>query len=179
VLGYLASQEPGSLPPFVVFSEVDDLDVLRACFERGAADFIRKPFSKGELLVKIERLLSPRADFSEGLCDRWLKVDAATMRAECHGAQSDLLTAKEFQILNLIRTAPRNRLPRREIVRKVWGEVKVVPKTFDVHLFNLRRKLEPLGVRIQFHPPGDYALSFAGRSAVQPRAYEGKSLDLR
>ena len=44
--------------PFIVVSSVDEIDALRLCFSKGALDYLIKPFTKNELLVKIEKALS-------------------------------------------------------------------------------------------------------------------------
>lgn len=148
--------------PFLVISSLDDTEALRRCFAKGALDYITKPFGKGELLVKTECILarSPATPASPYATPQGLRIDPSTMRVHHGDTTSSLLTAKEFQILSLLQQAPKHTVSRSEIVQKVWGNVKVGSKTLDVHIFNLRRKLNPIQVEISFGPPNQYRLSF-------------------
>ncbi len=149
--------------PFIVVSSLDDTDALRKCFAKGALDYITKPFGKGELLVKTEFILNrpgSQANSSPYSRPRGLRIDPSTMRVHHGEATSALLTAKEFQILSLLQEAPQHAVSRNEIVQKVWGNVKVGSKTLDVHIFNLRRKLNPIQVEISFGPPNQYKLAY-------------------
>jgi DNA-binding response OmpR family regulator len=149
--------------PFLVISSLDDTEALRKCFAKGALDYITKPFGKGELLVKTEFILN-RSNASSGPYSSpapgGLRIDPSTMRAHYGDSTSALLTAKEFQILSLLQQAPQNMVTRNDIVKKVWGNVKVGSKTLDVHIFNLRRKLNPIRVEISFGPPNQYKLTY-------------------
>ena len=64
-----------------------------------------------------------------------------------------------LQIFSLLFQAKGQPLSREEVKVKVWGDVNVSPKTFDVHLFHLRKKLRALGIEIRFNPLGGYFLS--------------------
>lgn len=55
------------------------------------------------------------------------------------------LTFKEFKILGLFINTPEHSLSRQNLISSLWTDVKVGPKTLDVHLFNLRRKIRPKG----------------------------------
>jgi DNA-binding winged helix-turn-helix (wHTH) protein len=54
--------------------------------------------------------------------------------------------------------SPVRSVNRKDILKKVWGATSVHPKTVDVHLYNLRRKLDPLGFQITSHGPGQWKL---------------------
>lgn len=55
------------------------------------------------------------------------------------------LTFKEFKILGLFMSDPGRPVSRQLLISTLWADVKVGPKTLDVHLFNLRRKIRPKG----------------------------------
>lgn len=139
--------------PFIVVSSVDDLDALRLCFKYGARDYITKPFGKSELIVKIERILGETASR-----ENTIAVNPTSLTVLYRGKHSSALTSKEFQIVSQLREAPGNRRTREELTLGVWGDTNVGPKTLDVHLANLRRKLEPIGVRLEFVSPNSYQL---------------------
>ncbi len=138
--------------PFIVVSSVDDIDALRFCFNHGAVDYITKPFGRSELVVKVERFFSN----SGGIND--VVVDLTTLSVVFSKVRSESLTSKEFQIMSLLQQNGSRGLSRSDIIGAVWGQVKVSSKAFDVHLFNLRRKLAPLGIEIRFSEIGGYFL---------------------
>lgn len=144
--------------PFLVVSSIDDLDALRLCYERGALDYITKPFSKNELLVKVERcLIGLRGELGKGEYDD-LVLDPTFLSATRRGITISNLTMKEMQILSLLRHARHNTILRQDIMSKVWGKISVSAKTLDVHMFNLRRKIVVLGLEIKHIPPCSYTL---------------------
>lgn len=140
--------------PLVVVSSADDTEMLKECFDCGAWDYLTKPFGKAELLFKIERIL---ADSGKELCPWTLETGSLTLQRG--GRKTEMLTSKEFQILSILMHASNQILSREEIVERVWSSVHVSPKTLDVHLFKLRRKIAPLNVAIEFLPPHFYLLA--------------------
>jgi DNA-binding response OmpR family regulator len=133
--------------PFIVVSSIDDLDVLRACFEEGARDYLTKPFSKNELIVKVQRILGPpQAKEQFELDPMTLRVKKSDSGAEAGFAQ---LTARELQIFSVLRKNIQNGVSRKDLLKQVWSDTAVTTKTLDVHLFNIRRKLSKIGIEIK------------------------------
>jgi len=143
--------------PFIVVSSIDDLDALRLCYEKGAADYITKPFGRGELIVKVERILSPHPA-SNATAGGLFLLDPKSLTVSRAERTSDSLTSKEFQLLAILHDAQNNTLTRDEMIEQLWGKVKVTSKTLDVHLSNLRRKVEPLGLEIIHVFPNSYRI---------------------
>lgn len=138
--------------PLMVISSIDDLDALRFCYQQGASDYMTKPFAKNELLIRIERVL-------ENFQTESLVLNPTFLSATRQG-KSSRLTSKEFQILSLLKQAPNRKLKREDITRDIWGDMLVGDRTLNVHLANLRRKLEPLAIKIHFCPPDSYILEY-------------------
>ncbi len=142
---------------FIVVSSIDDLDVLRACFEHGASDYLTKPFTRNELIVKTERIF-------ERLEKRTLLFKIDTVRSKLKGP-NDVeiqLTAKELQIFIILFDSGGRPVLRNKILKDIWGDINVTPKTLDVHLFHLRKKLSPLFLEIHYHGKEGYSLSGDG-----------------
>jgi DNA-binding response OmpR family regulator len=147
----------GQLPlpvglPLIVVSSLAHEDDLRTCFQFGACDYLVKPFHQSELVVKLERCLT------RGGADRICDLDPLTMTLSRSGKISSVLTSREAQIVSVLLAAGGRTVARSDLLRKVWGNIVVSPKTLDVHLFNLRRKAESIGVEIEFLPPGSFML---------------------
>lgn len=68
------------------------------------------------------------------------------------------MTGREMQILAFLDSGPNKGARRSEIVSEAWKNTRIVSKTFDVHIFNLRRKLAALMLDIEFIKPDIYAV---------------------
>jgi len=99
-----------------------------------------------------------------------LSIDPVTFTACCGELKSRPLTSKEFQILNLLRQANQHSLSRGELVRGIWGNLKVSANSLDVHLFNLRRKIHPLDLEILFRSPNIYTLRLREDSLAEAKS---------
>ncbi|MFZ4712453.1 MAG: response regulator transcription factor [Bacteriovoracaceae bacterium] len=125
--------------PYLVVSAVIDVDALRYCFEEGAVDYLTKPFHVNELQVKIERFFNLR--------DQKI-ADQKKQNPLTESFINTKLTYKESKIIALLMKEMNSYVARKDIIETVWNSVNVHPKTLDVHLYNLRRKIDPLGFQI-------------------------------
>ncbi|MBL6991857.1 MAG: winged helix-turn-helix domain-containing protein [Bacteriovoracaceae bacterium] len=136
---------------FIVVSCLDDLDLLRFCFQKGAKDYIIKPFKKNEIIVKIERSLPCNLDThkfenlndDDNIIEKWDLND---------------LTQKEMNMLKFFLKSKNKIVYRSEIVESIWKNIKVHPKALDVHLHNLRKKISKTGLQIRSCPTGGWTL---------------------
>jgi DNA-binding response OmpR family regulator len=133
--------------PIVVVSCAEEPEILRKCFDNGAADYLTKPFSLNELRVKINRLLC-RAPATYFEPDNNFLLDARTFEMHVNGKVSPTLTQKEFQIMALLKDAPNATLDKAALNSLLQGLKQVGPKALDVHLVNLRRKLAKVNYQI-------------------------------
>ncbi len=160
-LDFLASPDAHQLVrcPFIVVSSLDHQQTLRQCFNEGALDYLTKPFTAAELVVKVERLLQQRksASSKDENGAGGIELDAAKLRVKW-GTQDARLTAKELQIFSILHTAVGTAVSRRRLQAEVWGDAKVSHKSLDVHIFHLRRKLEKLGLQIECDLNGGFRL---------------------
>lgn len=136
--------------PFMVVSSIDDIDAIRYCFKEGALDYLTKPIKKNELLVKVENILSG------GTSRVVINTDQKNLTLD--GRKINNLTSKQLQVLSLFLQSPVRTVNRTDILKKVWGSTSVHPKTVDVHLYNLRRKLNTYGYLIRSEGGGKWSL---------------------
>jgi DNA-binding response OmpR family regulator len=139
--------------PFIIVSVNDEVEMLRLCFEYGAIDYLTKPFNKNQLLIKIEHFFSQKAEHQQTQPNQEFKLDHYHMTLSSGDRQFQNLTPKEFNILSLLLDAPSRRLTRENIYESLWNSSKVSAKTIDVHLSNLRRKIQTSGLTIRFEQP--------------------------
>ena len=141
-----ASRVDPALPVILVSGRGSELDRLRG-FERGADDYVPKPFSYRELLARIRALLR-RADARSArgtLRAGELTVDPLARAVHLAGEPVQL-SAKEFSLLYALATEPARVFSKGELLRDVWGYLTPgATRTLDTHACRLRKKLAGTG----------------------------------
>ena len=121
-------------------------------FELGADDYVTKPFSPRELVLRISAVLRRRFADSDGeqvLEHGSIRLDTARHRCTVDGAEAPL-TAKEFDLLRELMSRPGRVVTREALLERVWGsDVTVTPRTIDTHLKRLREKLGRAGESVE------------------------------
>jgi DNA-binding response OmpR family regulator len=115
----------------------------------GADDYLCKPFAFAELLARVRALVRRREQPSRlFLTYGDVSIDLVAHRAQRAGRPLEL-TAKELMLLSYFLRHPGRVLARQQIYENVWDEAfDTSSNTFEVHLKELRRKLEALGPRL-------------------------------
>jgi DNA-binding response OmpR family regulator len=115
----------------------------------GADDYLCKPFAFEELLARARALIRRyRDDENMVLVYQDVRVDLVAQRAQRAGHALEL-TAKELGLLAFLLNHPGEILSRTRIYGQVWGQdYDFVSNTLDVHIKELRRKLETRGSRL-------------------------------
>jgi two-component system, OmpR family, response regulator RegX3 len=135
-------RERSRVPIIVVSARGEEVDRVVG-LELGADDYVVKPYGLRELLARIRAVLR-RAEpaGADGLSHvDGLEVDPRTRRATVDGREL-ALTPKEFDLLALLAADPGAAVARDRIFAQVWGTRWYgSPKTIDVHVAALRRKL--------------------------------------
>ncbi|MGJ9425438.1 response regulator [Nesterenkonia halotolerans] len=110
----------------------------------GADDYVSKPFSPRELMLRVRAMLRrPRTNSGDTqlLESGDLRVDVAGREVHLRGDPVDL-TRTEFDVLTALLSEPGVALSRRDLINKVWGDQWFGdPHLVDVHVGHLRRKL--------------------------------------
>jgi DNA-binding response OmpR family regulator len=130
-------------PLLVVSGRTAELDRLRG-FDRGADDYVLKPFSYSELLARVHALL--RRTQGRRASGRWrvggLVVDTTGRAAYLHGTRIPL-SQKEFALLRMLGTEPYRVFTKLELLRAIWGHERLgTTRTLDSHACRLRNKLQ-------------------------------------
>ena len=115
-----------------------------AGFEKGADDYVSKPFSRIELVLRVQPLLrraTASADQGTELTEGPFFFDLVGVQLQINGEPMDL-TLLEFKLLHLLATRKGETVERDIILREVWGySGDVRTRTLDTHVKRLREKL--------------------------------------
>ena len=115
-----------------------------AGLELGADDYVVKPFSAPEVVARVRAQLRRAQGFDEAseqsLRVGVVEVDLASRRCRVDERPVEL-TRREFDLLARLMQAPARVYTRDELLELVWGSAYLSPKTVDVHVAGLRRKL--------------------------------------
>jgi two-component system copper resistance phosphate regulon response regulator CusR len=142
-------RQAGGRTPVLFLTARDAVSDRVRGLDGGADDYLCKPFAFEELLARV-RSLTRRPDGRAGtvLAHGDVRLDLATQRAERAGKRLDL-TAKEQALLALFLRHPGEVLSRTRIYEQVWGDAyDGLSNTLEVHVMELRRKLEAHGPRL-------------------------------
>jgi DNA-binding response OmpR family regulator len=114
--------------------------------DRGANDYITKPFSFAEMLARVRaNLRGPRQRAASVLEAGGIRADLLTRRVT-HDGRDVHLTAREFELLAHLLRHPDQVLSREQLLNAVWGfEFDPGTKVLDVYIGYLRRKLRDDG----------------------------------
>jgi len=135
-------------PVLVLTARAEEADVVMG-FDRGADDYVTKPFSTAELLARVRALL--RRANGHGEVERrlpvWRFADVEVNPASgtvLRDGTPVTLTPKEFDLLVALLRRRGAVAARSELLAEVWGyaNANIETRTVDVHVAELRRKLE-------------------------------------
>lgn len=137
------------VPVIMLTAKGEDMDKIMG-FECGADDYVTKPFNVLELKARIKALLRRAAkrgsdsyrDPEETVCAGHILLDRTSRSVKREGLDVEL-TAREFDLLELLMSHPGRVYSREKLLDLVWGyEYQGDYRTVDVHIRRLREKVE-------------------------------------
>jgi len=142
-------RQSGGEAPIIFLTARDEVNDRVMGLDSGADDYLCKPFAFAELLARVRALVRRHErPSSVVLIQGDVSIDLVAQRAQRAGRVLEL-TAKELALLSFFLRHPRQVLTRKQIYENVWdGDFDTSSNTFEVHLKELRRKLETLGPRL-------------------------------
>lgn len=138
--------------PIVFLTAKDTENDMLHGFNVGADDYISKPYSIREVIVRIKALLRRAAAnqvSTKGIIGyQTLTMDTIKKKTLIDGEEIQL-TKKEFEILKLLLSNLGQVFSREEMLSRIWtDEVYVLDRTIDVNITRLRKKIGPYGKNI-------------------------------
>ena len=140
-----------SIPVIMLTAKAEEIDRIVG-FELGADDYLTKPFSPRELVLRIQavlRRLQQPHDQTTVLRSTGLVIDPERHRVEVMGDEVQL-TATEFRLLSYLASRTGRVQTREILLDEVWGyPYEGYARTVDTHVRRLRKKLGPLKDKIE------------------------------
>ncbi len=138
-------REHGPVPVIMLTARGDEEDRVLG-LETGADDYVTKPFSPRELVLRVDSVLrraraAVPADGAGPLSGGGLSLDPAARQA-CRDGRGLALTLREFDLLAFLLRHPGKAFGREELMREVWGWDFGDLSTVTVHIRRLRGKVE-------------------------------------
>lgn len=140
-------REFSSVPIIMLTAKGEDMDKILG-LEYGADDYITKPFNILEVKARIKAIMRrARKEEKKEIPDKTLVI--GELKLDCEGRRVFIggreinLTAKEFDVLELLAKNPNKVYSRENLLNLVWGyEYPGDVRTVDVHIRRLREKIE-------------------------------------
>jgi two-component system, OmpR family, response regulator ResD len=130
--------------PIVMLTALGEAEDRIAGLEVGADDYVTKPFSPRELVLRIDSVLRRASAHSAAaavLCAGSITVDTHARRVTRDGAEL-ALTVRELDLLTFLLANPGRAFNRGELMQQVWGWTYGDQSTVTVHVRRLREKIE-------------------------------------
>ena len=142
-----------NIPVIMVTAKSEEIDRIVG-LELGADDYIVKPFSPREVVLRVQAVLRRLTSQVIEKNDSWitvqdLQIDIEKRKVVCCNEETEL-TATEFELLVTLTKSPGRVFSRSILMNQVWGQDYYgVDRTVDTHMSRLRRKLSSCGEMIQ------------------------------
>jgi DNA-binding response OmpR family regulator len=142
-------------PIIMLTAKTADEDIIQG-LSLGADDYIAKPFSVTELVLRVKAVLrrSGAGQSQDGritLSDEF-EIDSRNLSGRRQG-RAVTFTRREMDILEYLYRHSDRAVPREELLHKIWGyapSLNIETRTVDIHIAKLRRKIEPLPAEPSF-----------------------------
>lgn len=146
-----ADAELAKIPVLMLTAKSDVKDRVKG-LETGAEDYVAKPFSPKEVVLRVQALLKrlrSGSTVSNTLESGGIVLDKSSLSARLDGTRLDLTTT-EFKLLTAFLNNPARTLGRDILLRDVWGYASGADtRTVDTHIRRLREKLGPHADRLE------------------------------
>lgn len=135
------------IPILMVTARNEDIDLIRG-FDRGADDYIKKPFNPNELVARVkahiaryDRLVQRDQEKKEIRVGS-LVIDQEARRVYVNGVEK-IFTAKEFDLLSFLAIHPNQVFTKEHLFERIWGIDAIGDtSTVTVHIRKIREKIE-------------------------------------
>lgn len=136
-------RDKSDVPIIMLTARDDDLDKITG-LETGADDYMTKPFNTMELIARIKAIHRRVQKSDSGprvISAGPIVLDRNLQKVTVENREVDL-TTREFQLLEALMSHPGRIFAREKLFEMIWGEEGFDTRTIDVHVRNIREKIE-------------------------------------
>jgi len=134
-------------PIIMLTAKTSDDDIIQG-LSLGADDYVAKPFSVAQLVLRIQAVLRRAKVTAEQenqiQLDNETYIDTRNLNGKRKGKELSF-TRREVELLQYLKSHAERPVPREELLTKIWGYAKdldIETRTVDIHIAKLRRKIE-------------------------------------
>ena len=133
-------------PIIMLTAKTSDEEIIQG-LTLGADDYVPKPFSIQQLLLRIEAVLRRSQvgiEQARTICLRNVEIDTENLSGKI-GTEDLSFTRREIELLSYLAQHPDRPISREELLTKVWGYARnldIETRTVDIHIAKIRRKIE-------------------------------------
>ncbi len=134
------------VPIFMLTACAEDSQKLKG-LELGADDYICKPFSAPELMLRVKNFLNR---FAKEQPEPGLLLNPNEYNVSYQGQKVEL-TRSEFELIGMLQKSPNQAFTREQILNGIYQDYRIVSdRTVDTHIKNLRKKLKTISADHEF-----------------------------
>ncbi len=148
-------QQDSDLAIIMLTAKNMDEDIIQG-LALGADDYVSKPFSIAQLLLRIQAVLRRTQAVEDQLefiyLGKSVEINCLNLSGQ-NEAESINFTRREINLLRYLHSHSERPVSRDELLHKVWGyanNIELETRTVDIHIAKLRRKLEPEPAKPRF-----------------------------
>jgi two-component system response regulator RegX3 len=133
-------------PIIMLTAKTSDEEIIQG-LKLGADDYVAKPFSIQQLVLRIKAVLRrSKAGIEQArtICFRDVEIDTESLTGK-NGTQDLTFTRREIELLSYLALHSDRPISREELLAKVWGYARhldIETRTIDIHIAKIRRKIE-------------------------------------
>jgi len=133
-------------PIIMLTAKTSDEEIVQG-LKLGADDYVPKPFSIQQLVLRIEAVLRRSQvgqELARTLCIGDVEIDTENL-CGLNGSEEIIFTKREIEVLSYLAQNAERPVSREELLSKVWGYARnldIETRTVDIHVAKLRRKIE-------------------------------------
>ncbi len=134
-------------PIIMLTAKTSDEEIIQG-LKLGADDYVAKPFSIQQLVLRVEAVLRRSQVGIEQARTITLgddvQIDTENLSGQ-NGAETLTFTKREIEVISYLAANSSRPVPREELLTKVWGyarNLEIETRTVDIHIAKLRRKIE-------------------------------------
>ncbi len=143
-------RKKGNKVPVLLLTAKSEIDDRVKGLDCGADDYLTKPFATKELLARIRSITRRQTEMTDSIISMEnVELNRLTYEMSV-GEQTICLTNKEFQIIELLMTHPKQYFSAERMIDKIWGfDTEADISVVWVYISNLRKKMKGIGANIQ------------------------------